>query len=46
MLGKIIGWIIIILTVVWVLTNPHHAADVVHGWLSGIASWLWERWHL
>lgn len=40
MLGKIIGWVIIILIVFYVLSNPHHAAGEVHGWLTGILAYF------
>jgi hypothetical protein len=26
---KIIGWIVLAIVVLWVINNPHHAADLV-----------------
>ncbi len=36
MLQKIVGWIIVVLIVVWIITNPSSAGDTVHGWITGI----------
>jgi hypothetical protein len=36
MLQKIVGWIIVVLIVVWVVSNPASAGDTVHGWVTGL----------
>jgi hypothetical protein len=36
MLQKIVGWIIVVLIVVWIVSNPSSAGDTVHGWITGI----------
>ena len=40
MVAKIIGWVVIILIVVWVLSNPSGAGSTVHGWITGIISFF------
>lgn len=40
MIGKIIGWIIIILIVVWVISNPTGAGHAVHTWITDILSFF------
>lgn len=40
LITKIIGWIVIILIVVWVLSNPAAAGSTVHGWITGIISFF------
>jgi hypothetical protein len=37
---KILGWIVIILIVVWILSNPAGAGSTVHGWITGIISFF------
>lgn len=36
MLAKIIGWIVVILIVVWIVSNPSGAGNSVHSWISDI----------
>ena len=36
MIQKIVGWVIVILIVVWIVSNPSSAGDSVHGWVTGI----------
>ena len=40
MVSKIVGWIVIILIVVWILSNPSGAGSTVHGWITGIISFF------
>jgi hypothetical protein len=40
LVAKIIGWIIIILIVVWILSNPSGAGSTVHSWITGIISFF------
>lgn len=40
LVAKIIGWIVIILIVVWILSNPAGAGSTVHSWITGIISFF------
>jgi hypothetical protein len=39
-LSKIIGWIVVILIVVWVVSNPSGAGTSVHGWITDVISFF------
>lgn len=34
MMSRLIGWAIVILIVVWIVSNPAAAGTSVHGWAS------------
>jgi hypothetical protein len=34
----ILGWVVVIVVGAWVLTHPHHAGSIVHGWINSISS--------
>ncbi len=36
MLQKVLGWIVAILLVVWIISNPTSAGDTVHSWITGL----------
>jgi len=40
MLPKILGWIVVILIVVWIVSNPSGAGTSVHSWISDIFSFF------
>lgn len=39
-LGKVIGWIVGILLVVWIVSNPSIAGDTVRAWVDGIITFF------
>lgn len=36
MLTKLLGWLVLVLIVVWIVKNPASAGQTVHGWASGL----------
>lgn len=40
MLAKVIGIIVAVLIIVWIVSNPASAGDVVHGWISGVITFF------
>jgi hypothetical protein len=36
LIGKIAGWLIVIMIAVWVVTNPVGAGHAIHQWVSSI----------
>lgn len=40
MLSKVLGWVVVILIVVWVVSNPSVAGNSVHGWISDVVSFF------
>ena len=40
MIAKIAGWIVGILIIVWIVTNPAAAGNDVHAWISDIVSFF------
>jgi hypothetical protein len=39
-LTKIIGWVVVILIVIWVVSNPGAAGNSVHDWIADIISFF------
>lgn len=40
MVKQIIGWVVVILIVVWILSNPTAAGTTVHNWITDIVSFF------
>jgi hypothetical protein len=40
MVAQIIGWILVILLVVWIVSNPAAAGTTVHNWIADIFSFF------
>jgi len=40
MLQKAIGILIVVLIVVWIISQPAHAGDTIHGWIGAIGTFF------
>lgn len=40
MLQRTLGWIVAILIIVWIVSNPAAAGDTVHAWINGIITFF------
>jgi hypothetical protein len=40
LLSKIIGVIVVVLIIVWIVSNPASAGDTVHSWISGLITFF------
>jgi hypothetical protein len=40
LITKIVGWIVGILIIVWIVTNPAGAGNDVHAWITDIVSFF------
>jgi hypothetical protein len=40
LLSKILGWVVGILIVIWIVSNPGGAGNSVHGWISDVYSFF------
>jgi len=40
LVGKVVGWAILILIIVWIISNPSHAGAEVHSWITGVVSFF------
>ena len=40
MVGKIIGWIVGILIIIWIVSNPAGAGHDVHLWINDVVSFF------
>jgi hypothetical protein len=40
LVAKVVGWAIVILIVIWVISNPSRAGTDVHGWATAIVSFF------
>ena len=40
MVTKIIGWAVVILIVIWIVSDPAAAGASVHGWIDDIISFF------
>lgn len=40
MLAKVIGVIVAVLIIVWIVSDPASAGDIVHGWISGLMTFF------
>ena len=40
MVGKLIGWIVGILIVIWIVSNPTGAGNDVHGWINDVTAFF------
>lgn len=40
MIGKILGWALLILIIVWIFSAPAHAGATVHGLINGIVTFF------
>jgi hypothetical protein len=40
MMSRLAGWIIVILIVVWIVSNPAAAGTSVHGWATDVVAFL------
>jgi hypothetical protein len=40
MMSRLAGWIIVILIVVWIVSNPAAAGDSVHGWAQDVVAFF------
>jgi hypothetical protein len=40
LLAKVIGIIVAVLIIVWIVSNPAAAGDIVHGWISGLITFF------
>jgi uncharacterized membrane protein len=38
--AKIIGWIVVILIVIWIISDPTAAGTSVHNWITDIVSFF------
>lgn len=45
MVGKIVGWIVGILIIVWIISDPSGAGADVHGWITDIISFFTSLAH-
>ena len=39
-LQKVLGWIVAILLVVWIVSNPAAAGNTLHSWVTGIITFF------
>ena len=37
---KVLGWIVAILLVVWIVSNPAAAGNTLHSWVTGIITFF------
>jgi hypothetical protein len=40
LIGKVVGWVIVIIIVVWVISKPSGAGTDVHNWVTDIISFF------
>ena len=40
MLGKVLGWGVVILIIIWVVSNPGAAGNSVHSWIGDVFSFF------
>jgi hypothetical protein len=40
LVGKVLGWAVIILIVIWVISNPSAAGNSVHDWITDIINFF------
>jgi len=40
LVGKVIGWVILILVIVWIISDPAKAGAEVHSWITGVVSFF------
>jgi hypothetical protein len=40
LVGKVLGWAVIILIVIWIVSSPGAAGNSVHGWINDIISFF------
>jgi hypothetical protein len=40
LLSRLIGFIVAILIIVWIVSNPAAAGDTVHGWITGLLTFF------
>lgn len=40
LLQKVLGALVALLIIVWIVANPASAGDTVHGWITGILTFL------
>jgi len=40
LIGKVLSWVIIILIVVWIISDPAKAGTQVHGWIQDIVDFF------
>jgi hypothetical protein len=40
LLARLIGFIVAILIIVWIVSNPAAAGDIVHGWITGLLTFF------
>jgi hypothetical protein len=39
-LQKVLSWIVVVLIVVWIVSNPAAAGNTVHTWVTGIITFF------
>jgi hypothetical protein len=45
LLGKIVGWIVGILIIVWIISDPAGTGAEVHGWIGDVISFFTNLAH-
>jgi hypothetical protein len=40
LLSRLIGFVVAILIIVWIVSNPAAAGDTVHGWITGLLTFF------
>lgn len=45
LITKIAGWVVVILIVVWIISDPSGAGADVHGWINDIISFFTHLAH-
>jgi putative copper export protein len=40
MLRKLMTWAVLIFIAMWVISNPGHAGEAVHGWIQAIFTFM------